>query len=99
MVVEEKPKESEPKVDYGLITRNYAVGYGSQWLATLILMIPVVIIWVIGYFAIVRTGLYFDMSMTMRQIVVPAIIFIPMIFAGVAHKPFREYMYNKWQKR
>lgn len=99
MVVEQqKPENPAPKTDYKQVAKNYAVGYGSYWLSTVILLVPVVTIYIIAYFALIKTGLYLTFLNNVRGIVVFVVVFAPLLLASVAHHYVRQYLYEKWQK-
>ena len=91
-------KPQVPKVDTKFVAKQYAIGYGSQWLSSAIVTIPVIILWVILYFAMIGSGWILTLSSNVRGILIFAVLVIPLIAAAVIRPKIRDYLSEKWNK-
>jgi len=99
MAKEEKSQKPEsPKVDAKFVAKQYAIGYGSHWLAGIIIGIPIIILWVILYFVMIKSGWILTLSGNTRGILIIAVLAIPLIAAAFIRPKIRDYLGQKWNK-
>lgn len=87
-----------PKIDAGFVAKQYAVGYGSRWLANLVMAVPIIIFWVICYFLLIKTGWTMRISSNVRGVLIIAILAVPLIVAAFAGSKLRDYFTQRFSK-
>ncbi len=91
-------KPEVPKVDAKFVAKQYAIGYGAWWLSGIIIIVPAIILWVILYFILIKTGWIFSISANTRGVMIIAAIFIPLLIGAILRPIIRNYLLEKWHK-